>query len=499
LKTASHDQPIALISTVRAARVSPAVVLALLFLISLPAVTMRLYSSDEIEYFAYLRSMWFDRDLSFDNEYRYFYDRGIAQGSRPRDNGEGVVGGSFYDTFLNTTTETGLRINFAPVGTAILWAPFYAVADIGVRTARAFGTDVAADGFSRPYLAAAAYGSAVYGFLALLLSASAIKRVLGDIDWSLAAVWLGTPLIFYMYVAPGFSHATSAFVVAAFVVTWLHVRETWSSRGIAALGALAGLMAMVREQDALIAVGPALDYAVYAVHSARRGTRPFATSIGLAAIGIATGVLCFVPQLLAYLTLYGRFGPSPLVSGKMDWMAPHLWDVLASLDYGFFFWTPLALPALAGLVALAIGVSSQDGARGVSTRSAAWIGLLCLLMVFSQIYVSGSVSSWTGSTFGQRRLIGLTIFLAIGLASLFRVAGPGWTRSVLIGVVALCTWWNLGLVAQFGTSLMNRQRLELATNTYHNFVTIPRMVPELTYRYLFDRESFYRTSRPPAP
>ena len=38
----------------------PWVFLVLLFVLSLPAVTVRFYASDEIEYFAYLRSMWFD-------------------------------------------------------------------------------------------------------------------------------------------------------------------------------------------------------------------------------------------------------------------------------------------------------------------------------------------------------------------------------------------------------------------------------------------------------
>ena len=55
------------------------IVLGLLFVLSLPAVTARLYSSDEIQYFSYLRSLWFDRDLDFENEYQYFYERGIAR------------------------------------------------------------------------------------------------------------------------------------------------------------------------------------------------------------------------------------------------------------------------------------------------------------------------------------------------------------------------------------------------------------------------------------
>lgn len=475
---------------------SPPVVLAIVFLVSLPAVTVRLYSSDEIEYFAYLRSMWFDRDLSFDNEYRYYYERGVAQGSRPRENGEGFYGGSFHETFLETTTETGLRINFAPVGTAILWAPFYAAADLGVRAARLMGSTVPADGFSRPYVAAAAYGSAIYGFLAILLSALAVRRTIGGGDWSLAAVWLGTPLVFYMYVAPGFSHAASAFAVAAFVVVWLRVRESWTWPGVAALGALAALMGMVREQDVFIAIGPAVDYILWAVRQARRGRLPLGASALEAAGGLVAFLVCFTPQLAAYYTLYGRFGPSPLVAGKMDWTAPHLWQVLAAPDYGYFLWTPIAVPALVGLVLFALG---RVPAHGAGSRSAAlWIGGLCLLMVFGQLYVSGSVSSWTGSTFGQRRLVGLTVFLAIGLAGLVSLARPVWTRAVVVALVFLCTWWNLGLVAQFGTSLMNRQRLELSANAYHNFVTIPRMVPDLAYRYLFDRESFYR-SRPPTP
>ena len=211
------------------ARSLPWVVLTLLFLISLPAVTTRLYASDEIEYFAYLRSLYFDRDLSFDNEYRYFYDRNIARAH------------FFKETFLDFATPTGLRRNFAPIGSALLWAPFYATADAGVRIARAFGSSVAADGFSRPYISAVTFGSAVYGFLALVLSAIAARRIVGVTAGTLAAVCFGTPLVFYMYVAPGFSHANSAFAVAAFVVAWLHVRRDWSAGGVAALGALAAL------------------------------------------------------------------------------------------------------------------------------------------------------------------------------------------------------------------------------------------------------------------
>ncbi len=470
-------------------RRSPWVVLTLLFVISLPAVTSRLYASDEIEYFAYLRSLYFDQDLSFDNEYRYFYDRNIARAH------------FFKETFLDFATPTGVRRNFAPIGSALLWAPFYAIADAGARMARAFGSGVPVDGFSRPYIAAVAYGSAIYGFLAVLLSAAAAQRLVGISATAMGAIWLGTPLLFYMYVAPGFSHANSAFVVAAFVVTWLHVREAWSARGVMALGALAALMGMVREQDVFMALGPAIDFAATMGREFRSGRRHLGEILWKAALGIAATAVCFLPQACSYRALYGHFAPSPDVQQKMTWTAPNAWRVLVSPDNGWFFWTPIALPALTGLVAFALGAGrATAGSARVPHDDRRWIGLVCLVMVATQIYVSGSLDTWAGAgSFGQRRLVGLTIFLVIGLAVLLQLVRERWPRLILLTFIALSVWWNLGLIAQFGMGLMDRRRVEPARNAYHNFVTIPREFPALVYRYAFDRESFYQNRTRPRP
>src|SRR4029453_17710244 len=180
--------------------------LAALFVLSLPAVTARLYSSDEVQYFSYLRSLWFDHDVSFENEYQYFYDHQIARTP------------DFHTTFLELETAAHRRINYGTIGCAILWSPFYAVGDVVARVMRAAGRDVAADGYSQPYLSAVAYGSGFYGFAAIVLATIASRRVVGAHAFSSGlAVWLGTPLVFYMYIAPPFSHACSAFAVARFV------------------------------------------------------------------------------------------------------------------------------------------------------------------------------------------------------------------------------------------------------------------------------------------
>jgi hypothetical protein len=328
-----------------------------------------------------------------------------------------------------------------------------------------------------------------------------------------------------MYVSPPYSHACSAFAVALFVTIWLNVRERWSVGGAIALGLSGALMAMVREQDVFLALGPAVDLAAtsflgrgdsVSFHQSSRGPTPArtrgGTSRGAQAAGAAdtaagiterqpgttrlagaipvaaTGCFAFavglLPQLLAYKALNGRFGPSTLVTRKMNWQAPHALEVLASPEHGFFLWTPLAALAIAGLVILAL-----RGPRG-QVRRVAWCALL---MVALQVYVSGSVESWTvAGAFGQRRFVALTILLTIGLAGLIAARPRGAWRPAFGAVMAVCVWWNVALTAEFGTGLMNRQRLELRQNAYHAFVTLPQQLPGLTYRYFLDRSSFYR-------
>ena len=429
-----------------------------LFVLTLPAVTTRIYASDEIQYFSYLRSLWFDRDLSFENEYRYFYDRGIAKSE------------GFHETFLERQTETGRRINFATMGCAILWAPFYAAGD-GI--ARVSGAT--ADGFSKPYVAAVAYGSAVYGFLALVIAIAAARRLDVHAFGAAIAIWLGTPLLFYMYVAPVFAHACSAFAVALFIYVWLRVREAWTVRGIAGLAAAGALMTMVREQDAFFMLPVAADFVMGAMRSPQ-GARAKLLGV-LAAAGVFA--IVYAPQAAAYLVLNGHIGPHSSVGRKMNWISPHALQVLFSPEHGFFFWTPLALLALCGLGGLA----------------AKRVRVSILLMVALQIYVSGAVESWTvAGGFGQRRFVALTAVMVIGYAAADAALGASSRQARRIFTVAaiLAVYWNLALSAEFATRLMDRQKLELRKNAYDAFVTLPAQAPSLIYRYLFDRDSFYQ-------
>jgi hypothetical protein len=453
-------------------------IMSLLFLVSLPAVTSRIYATDEIQYFSYLRSVWFDHDVSFENEYRYFYDAGPGRAA------------GFAETHLERETETGRRINFGTIGSAILWAPFYGVADLWVAATGRYPRD----GYSYPYIVAVCFGSAVYGVAALALSMIVAVRVTGVTPArALAAavcIWVGTPLFFYMYLAPAFAHATSAFGVALFVFTWIHVRREWTVGGLVLLAAAGGLMMMVREQDATYLVGPALDFAWQ--HA--RGPRASIVRAGAAAAAaaIAFAIVC-LPQALAYMSLNGRLGPSRLVMRKMYWDSPHVLEVLTSPRHGFFFWTPLALVAITGFLVCVARLWRSGKAAGERLQHPRSLGVALAVMLGGQIYLLGAIESWTAAgAFGQRRFVGATVFLVIGMATLFGLTRHTWQRVALGLLAAACIYWNLALMALFGTGLMSRQHLDPAENAYAAFVTLPRMAPDLARRYLFDRRSFYR-------
>jgi hypothetical protein len=122
-----------------------------------------------------------------------------------------------------------------------------------------------------------------------------------------------------------------------------------------------------------------------------------------------------------------------------------------------------------------------------------------LLMLGLQVYISGAVESWTvAGAFGQRRFVALTILLVVGIAALRAAVRTRPARVMINVLVGLSVWWNVALMAEFGTAMMDRQRLELRRNAYDAFVTLPRMAPELLYRYFTKRSSFYKPSTPEA-
>jgi hypothetical protein len=306
--------------------------------------------------------------------------------------------------YMEGETPTGYQLNDAPIGTAVLWSPFYVAADIGVAAARSLGATVPRDGYSWPYVWAVCLGSLFWGtagmFLAYRLCRAHASRTAST--WGVVAVWFASPAVFYLYITPAMAHANSMFAVTLFLFFWHRGRVDRAVRGWATLGAAAGLMVLVRELNWLLLLVLAVDETQAILHVARsaEGHRVRGAPLVRAAVvelwRRSVGYLCFAvvlgivvaPQFYVYRTLNGTFGPTPFVVEKFSLVPRYAWAVLFSGFHGLFSWHPVTLVGVLGLAAL--------------WRRAPWIAVALAAVVAAQVLVIGSYETWWG---GARRSV----------------------------------------------------------------------------------------------
>ena len=424
------------------------IALAVLLLASVPLVTPRIAESDAVQYFSYLPSLLLDGDLDFEDEYTVFY----------REDPEGRKG--FKETFLDLSTATGLKLTFGPIGTALLWSPFYLATHLVV------GSE---DGMSQPYRTAVSVASALYAAIGLLLCYRLARRYVTPFASfaAVVALWWGTPVAYYMYVAPGMSHAASLFAVAVFFSIWPWALAGGAGRW-AVWGASAGLMALVREQDLFFAAA-ALVAAFGLTDRLKR----------LVAFGAAAFVV-FLPQLAVYHVLYGRPWPAPQVQNKMIKYSPHFFEVLFSIEHGLFFWSPILLLFFAA----GLWMVKKDRVAG----------LVLLAAFLAQVYISGAVDSWTqAGAFGARRFVGATAIFAVWGAFTFAAVEPHVRKVGVAALASVFILWNVSLMIQFGLGLMDRQRLVWSDIVHNHVHEVPPRLLSVVGRYLWARDDLEKT------
>lgn len=444
--------------------------LILLFVLTLPLVNPWV-RGDGVGYYAFARSLLIEHKLDFGPDWLHA-NSSFRMG---RIGPDGQVAPDQY-------TTTGHLDNHFAVGPAILWSPFLIAAHAGVLIADRLGAHVAADGFSRPYLLATSFATALYGFLAIVISFALARRYVPE-RWAFLAafgIWFGSSLPVYMYFNPSWSHAQSAFTVALFVWYWLRTRGARTAAQWAVLGAIGGLMMDVYYLSALLLLLPLFEsIAAYRI-SARQGD--FASGARLLFRNCLFGaalLATFAPTLLAKKIIYGSYlqmGYSHL----WNFMSPAFFRVPFSADHGLFSWTPILMASVAGLIVLW---------RYDRAFSALSIGVFCAFL-----YTVGCYADWDGlASFGNRFFISLTPFFVVGLAALFdwlaRTWQPGRAAFLARGVTAALVLWNLGLIFQWGMHLIPpRGAISWRDAAYNQAAVVPQEAASAMKAY-FTRRS----------
>ncbi|MBI2900458.1 MAG: hypothetical protein HYY17_09740 [Planctomycetes bacterium] len=331
---------------------------------------------DGVFYYSFARSILFDRDLDTTNECRYYWhDESAVEAWR---------------------SPTGKLNNYCPIGSSLLFVPFVLLIHLFV-----WG-----DGFSFAYPAAAAFGSSLLGWIAILM----IYRWFRDLAVAIA-LWFGSNIAYYMSVEPLTSHSCSLFAVTLFTIYALRSGTgtgAWVTRGI-----LLGLAVLVRPEHIMLA-----PIALRKKHMAS-----FCTMLAVCTV-------VMLPQIFVWKSVSGTW-ISP-VAGATTVLPLNVLSIMFSTRHGVFMWHPVYL----------VGATCAI----IICRNR--LGLIALLAIFGAILFYGTRTAWWGfHSFGSRYFVGLGFFFAVGLA-----AGAAWLRRLRWGgtlvwsICAILMLWNGSLM-----------------------------------------------------
>jgi hypothetical protein len=349
-------------------------------LVQFHAVSGRL-SGDGASYYAQLRSLAKDGDIDLRDEYE-----ALALLDRPE---------------LRVPTATGLRRTVFPVGPALMGLPFFALGEALARLRSLFGGAVDHSGYGPFHVNAVALGGLLYGFAAVWLMESTLRRHFTAFTARLAALlaWGATFLHWYMVQQPVMSHTVSAFLAAGFLWQWDRSRPPARAREAVLLGLIGGLALCVRWQNAVLLALPALD----ALAALRRSPR--AGVAGRLALTMAAALLGMVPQMLVWRALYGQWllAAPPQGTDFVRLGRPFLMETLFASRHGLLSWTPVLWAGFLGFIPL--------------LRRRRWVALPLLVPLAALTYVNAcSGDWWAGGSFSNRRFDSLLPVLAFGLA-----------------------------------------------------------------------------------
>jgi hypothetical protein len=428
----------------RAGRLRELALLGLLLL--LPPLALQLagpverLDADAVEYYSHLRSLYFDHDVDFADEFQHF---GILERWDKRQ-----------------PTVTGHRRTIFSVGPALLWMPFYAVGDA---LARVRGE--VEEGYSDWHIRSVMLASLVYGVVGLLLLYGVLRDVAGRaaVFWTLLLLQYATFLYWYVAYEPVMSHALSFFVAAATLAAWWPRRHGLGVAWAVALGLLIGVAATVRWQNGVLLLLPA------ATLTRELWRRP-ASAIGKGLATLVAFAIAASPQLLAWKAIFGSYVLLEPPHGR-DFLRlshPYLLETFFSSRHGLLYWSPVLWAGFLGVFAL--------------LRRSVFTGLAVLVPLTVMSYVNVcSGDWWAGGSFSNRRFDSVLPFLALGLAlsleAVLRLAArrPG---LVLAGLLAPALLWNALLLEQYGRPQMLPRDLTVsfATVTENNAALLAEAV-----------------------
>jgi len=381
-----------------------------------------LFGKDAQLYYMVGRSLYFDHDVDFTNEWTLT--------PHPEHLGE------------PKRTITGKIAHHFPIGSALISLPFFLLSDMGTRICNnIFKMNLPNDGYRGIYGFFVPFSSILFACFGIYLSYKIISQFFSETlaSLSISTIVLSTSLLWYVTGHLTMTHACSFFIVTAFIYVSLiffykDPSDIPASRYILT-GSLFSLAAMIRPQNIvfimlpLIAIsGSILKYYLRKIPS--DGMKMFFKI----SLGLFSSLVCFVPQLLFWKAIYGTFLLNSYSGFTFKLLEPDLLKTLFSTNHGLFLWHPITIFASMGICFMLL---KHEGKR---------LFLLSLLICFLLTwYIVASFDYSCANSFGNRCFDGSTLFFSLGWAQILSILNK---KKMLIVICFCFVLWNVQLLFQ---------------------------------------------------
>ena len=332
--------------------------------------------SDVINYYGYLPATFIFHDLGLKNP------ETIEKG-----------------TFWAVRTPTGNNVIKMSMGLSMVYAPFFFA---GHAAAKLFGYE--AYGFSEPYRFALTISHLIYLILGLIFLRKILLRYFSDkiSAITILAITIGTNLAYYASIEGTMSHIYNFALFNVFIWNTILWYEKPTFKRLFGLGALAGLIVLIRPSNVVILVFFFL-FNIYNFKLLKERfqliLKKFPWFLGM----LLAFLMVWMPQLIYNLYFSGELLFYSYTDEKFFFNNPQIFDGLFSYRKGWLLYTPMMAIPLIGII---VSVFMK--------KEYSWA---ILFFVLINIYIIFSWWCWWyGGSFGQRSFVDSYGLLAIPFA-----------------------------------------------------------------------------------
>lgn len=329
---------------------------------------------------------------------------------------------AFVNDYLPRFPGDGKHIPKTTYGVALLYSPWYA---LGYKVA--INQNDPRDGFSEPFATVLHWGTILYAIIGLVLLRNFLIKFYSErvTTLTLAVIFLGTSLFYYSVSMPEMPHGLLFFLFSAFLLTNYHWHLKPSPCNSLLLGALIGLIALIRPTDLMI-VFVFIFWTIDGKFNWKNKLQFLLKQYKNLTLMLLAAFLVWLPQMLFWKARTGQFLYFSYPGEQFFWGDPQFANVLFSYRKGLFVYTPLIVLAFIGFFFM------RDKLKGIRP--------VLLAMILLNIYLVSCWWDWFfGGCFAARAFVQHFAYLSIPIAALMAFVFEGSASKIWSGTLKFLT------------------------------------------------------------